>query len=323
MPIKLIAPTHTPLDESGNLNLRVVEAQARHLAGSGVSGVFLCGSTGEGMSLTCDERKEVTEAWVELAALHELDIIVQVGANCQRDAIELANHAAKLGVRGISAHAPCYFLPKSVDDLIHFFVPIAEAAGSAAFYYYDIPELTGVQLPTAEFLRRGTERLPNLAGVKYTNSDLAQFQECLLVADGRFELWFGCDEALLAGYSLGACGAVGSTYNFMAPLYHRLVAAFDAGDQPTARALQAQTVQVVRALGEYGYAAAAKAVMEWYGIDCGPVRPPLRALTAEQRREILARLKRMGFPFADSPAAAPDTPSGDGQVVIKAGTSTD
>src|SRR5690606_29017550 len=131
-------------------------------------GVFICGSTGEGMSMTVEERKATAEAWADVAPGHDLEVIVQVGANSQRDAMELASHAANLKVRSISAHAPCYFLPKSVDDLIEFFVPVAKAAKGTPFYYYDIPDMTGVRLPTAEFLRRGQDRIPNLAGVKYT-----------------------------------------------------------------------------------------------------------------------------------------------------------
>lgn len=297
MPIDLIAPVHTPFDETGALNLNQIQPIAAHLAATGVSCVFVCGSTGEGMSLTVNERKEIADTWAEVALVHKLDVIVQVGANCQRDSMALAEHAAGLKVRSISAHAPSYFLPKSVDDLIEFFAPIAAAAEETPFYFYDIPALTGVRLPTAEFLSQGVERIPTLAGVKYTNDDLAQFQECLRHSDGRYELWFGCDEALLAGYALGARGAVGSTYNFMAPLYHKMVAAFDAGDQELARALQAKAVLTVNTLAEFGYAAAAKAVMQWHGIDCGPVRRPLRPLSRAEQKEVLTRIGAIGFPF--------------------------
>ena len=102
--------------------------------------------------------------------------------------------------------------------------------------------------------------------------------------DGRFEVLFGKDEILLAALSLGVRGAVGSTYNFMTPLYQRVIHAFDAGDMPLARREQMRTVELVRALLRFGpsFMAAGKAVMSRLGIDCGPVRSPLRPLTAEQ-----------------------------------------
>ena len=293
MPIKLIAPPHTPFDSRGALDLDVVQRQADHFRDTGVSGVFVCGSTGEGQSLTVEERMALAARWTDVAGPGDLDVIVQVGSNCQPDAVRLAEHAAQAGAQAISSQAPCYFKPAAVDDLIDFFEPIAKAAPSLPFYFYDIPALTGVSLSTVEFLRRAGNRLPNLAGVKYTNGDLIQFQECLRLDDGRYEIWFGCDEALLAGYALGARGAVGSTYNFAAPLYHRMIAAYDSGDGQTARRLQAKSVDLVRACQSYGYSGAAKSVMSMLGIDCGPVRSPLRNLSTAQIAELRQELERL------------------------------
>lgn len=295
MPVKLIAPPHTPFDSNGKLNLDAVPRQAEHFRGAGVSGVFVCGSTGEGQSLAVDERMQLAERWVAVAKEAELEVIIQVGHNCQPDAVRLAAHAAEIGANAVSALAPCYFKPATVDDLVDFFEPIANAASSLPFFFYDIPVLTGVSLSTIEFLRVGCERLPNLAGVKYTNSDLIQFQECVRFADGQYEIWFGCDEALLAGYALGARGAVGSTYNFASPLYLQMIAAYDNGEEEAARELQAQSIALIRACQSFGYSAAAKAVMSLIGIDCGPVRSPLRNLTDEQTEQLRRKLERLNL----------------------------
>lgn len=304
MPIKLIAPPHTPFDCNGKLNLAVVQQQAEHYRTAGVSGVFICGSTGEGQSLTVPERMQLAEEWMKAGKAAKLDVIVQVGHNCQEDSIRLASHAAEVGADAISSLAPSYFKPARVEDLVDFFVPIAGAASDLPFYFYDIPALTGVSLPTVDFLRQGSELLPNLAGVKYTNSDLVQFQECVRFDGGKYEIWFGCDEVLLAGYALGARGAVGSTYNFAASLYHEMIAAHDAGDGETARGLQALSVALVRVCQSYGYMAAAKSVMSMMGIDCGPVRPPLPNLTVEQMEQLRRELEQLdlpGFPGRTQP----------------------
>ena len=297
MPVSLIAPPPTLLNDQGRIDLRQIDKLAAHLSRSGVSGVFICGSTGEGMSLSVRERMEITEAWAEAAPNHGLRTIAQVGANSQRDAIELAEHAGALGLDAVSAHAPCYFRPKTVADLISFFAPVAAAAPETPFYYYDIPQLTGVDLPTAKFLEIAPARIPTLAGVKYTNPNLALMQECLQVDNGRFDLFYGNDDSLLAGYALGVPSAIGSTYNYMAPHAHRIVQAFDEGNIALARALQLKTVQVVNILNEYGYLVAAKAVMQLYDIDCGGVREPLRGLQPNQKGEIIQRLIDIGFPF--------------------------
>lgn len=271
--------------------LATVARQARLLKAAGVSGVFIGGSTGEYASLTVEERRRLAEEWV--AQADGLEVIVHVGHNSQRDAVELARHAATLPVQAIAALAPSYFRPQ-VAELVTFFEPVA-AAGDRPFYFYDIPAMTGVHLPTVEFLRQGSERLPHLAGVKFTNPDLAQFQECLHCEGGRYDLLFGADEFLLAGYALGARGAVGSTYNFAPGLYHRLIAAWDAGDLTEARRLQHESVRLVRCLQGFGYLAASKAVLSLLGVDCGPVRPPLRPLGELELSLLQQRLIAQGL----------------------------
>lgn len=289
MPIRLIAAPHTPFTPAGDLHLPAVAQQARILAAGGVAGVFIGGSTGEYASLTVAERKSLAEAWVSAALETQLDVMVHVGHNCQRDAVELARHAGTLPVKAVASIAPGYFKPQSVDDLTEYFAPIA-AASLHPFYFYDIPSMSGVNLPTVEFLRRADRRLPTLRGVKFTNPDLAQFQECLQFENGRYDILFGCDEHLLAGYALGATGAVGSTYNFAPVLYHRLAAAWDRGDAAEARRLQHESVRLVRCLQADGYMASAKAVMSLLGVDCGPVRSPLRRLTESQWLQLQERL---------------------------------
>lgn len=111
----------------------------------------------------------------------------------------------------------------------------------------------------------------------------------------RFNLLFGCDEMLLAALALGLKGAVGSTYNYAAPLYHRLLAAFEKGDLAGARALQLKSVEMVGVLQRYGVLAAGKAVMSFRGVQCGPVRPPLRQLGESKREELLAEFKQANF----------------------------
>ena len=295
VPVKLIAAPHTPFDEQGNLNLAVVAEQAQHYRQTGVTGAFIAGSTGEGHSLTVAERIKLAEKWMEVAPQHDLQVIVHIGHNCQRDSIVLAEHAESIQAHAVGMLAPSYYKPASVEALVDFCAPVARAASSLPFYFYDIPSMTDVLLPMVEFLRQGSQQIPNLAGIKYTNSDLVGLQECLRFEDGRYEIWFGCDEALLAGYALGATGAVGSTYNFAASLYQRMIQSYDEGDFAAARRLQAQSVALVKTIGAYGYMGAAKSVMGMLGIDCGPARPPLVNPSAEQRAELRSKLDAWGL----------------------------
>jgi N-acetylneuraminate lyase len=294
MPIRLISAPHTPFAADGSLNVAAVARQAQHLRETGVVGAFIGGSTGEYASLTVRERIDLAEAWAEQGPQHGIEVIVHVGHNCQQDAVALARHAGSLGATAVAALAPSYFKPGSPADLVEFFRPVA-AACDLPFYFYDIPGMTGVNLPTVEFLRLAAERIPTLKGIKFTNPDLAQFQECFQFENGRYDILFGTDEILLAGYVLGARGAVGSTYNFAAPLYHQVIDACDRGDLPKARRLQADSVRLVRMLQKFGYMASAKTLMSFLGVECGTVRPPLRPLSDEQRRELRGTLAKSGL----------------------------
>jgi N-acetylneuraminate lyase len=103
------------------------------------------------------------------------------------------------------------------------------------------------------------------------------------------------DEYLLAALSLGAGGGVGSSYNFAAPVYRRLIAAFEGGDLAAARAEQLRSVQLIELLAGYGYMAAAKAVMGFLGVEVGPARLPNTNLTAEQKARLRDRLDQLEF----------------------------
>src|SRR5688572_32020682 len=160
----LIAATHTPFHPDGSLNLAVVETQAAHLLRNGVKTVFIGGTTGESSSLTVEERLALAKRWSEVARGTEIKVIVHVGGNCIADARALAAQAQQLGATAISALSPSYFKPRSLQTLIACCADIASAAPDIPFYYYDIPSLTGVSFPMAEFLCGGRDRIPNLAG---------------------------------------------------------------------------------------------------------------------------------------------------------------
>jgi N-acetylneuraminate lyase len=288
----LIPACHTPLDRNGGLNLGMVEHQARLYLDSGIRNVFVGGTTGEFASLSLDERMALAQRWCEVAE-GSIKVAVHVGHNCLPEAIALAAHARKAGATAVAVMAPSYFKPTTVQDLIDFCAPIAAEAEPLPFYFYDIPGMTGVRLKMSDFLYQARFRIPNLQGLKYSNDDLLELQECVRLDHGAFDVLFGSDECLLAGLCLGIRGAVGSTYNFAAPVYQRLMKAFENHDLEAARAEQGKSIDLIKTLNSFGFLAASKCVMAMLGVDCGPVRPPVRNLTSEQRRTLWDRLSAL------------------------------
>jgi len=290
----LVAAPCAPMHADGSLNLDVIGRYAQFLAATGCSGGFVNGSTGESLSLTVSERREIAARWAA-AAPKGFAVVVHVGTPCLADSQELAAHAQEIRAAAIGFMAPCFFKPATVDDLVACCVEVAAAAPRLPFYYYHIPSLTGVGLPMADFLRAASDRIPNLVGLKYTFEDLADFGECVELAGRRFDCLFGRDESLLAGLAVGAKGAIGSTYNFAAPLFRRILAAFAAGDLAAAQRDQGRARDMISVLKRWGGIPAFKALMPFLGLDLGPVRLPLRAIPAARLDALRADLEAIGF----------------------------
>lgn len=291
----LVAATHTAFRPDGSLNLDVVEQQAAHLLRSGVKTVFINGTTAECTSLSHEERRSLARRWCDVARGTELKVSVHVGSNCLPDSRDLAAQAQELDAISISAFAPSYFKPRDLDMLIGWCSEIAAAAPETPFYFYDIPVFTHVSLPMPDFLERAPARIPTLVGLKFSNPDLMAYQLCLAADGGRFDVAFGCDEWLMAALVLGGKGGVGSTYNFAAPLYHRLMKHLAAGDLNAARREQLQSARLVRVLSRHGFMGAAKATMALLGVDVGPARLPHASLSPEQTAQLKADLDGLNF----------------------------
>jgi N-acetylneuraminate lyase len=290
----LIAAVYSPLADDGSICLDGIPAMLERLLADGISGLYVCGSTGEGMSLTREERMDVTKAWVE-AAHGRVPVIVQVGHNSLAEARLLAAAAQDVGADIISATCPSYYKVTRVDGLIDCMAEVASAASGLPFYYYHIPQLTGSQISMREFLLAGEARIPNLAGLKYTDTLLHEFQDCLNLLDGRFDVVWGCDEMLLGALATGASAAIGSTYNIAAPLYSRLISEFMSGDLEAARRCQQHSVTMIRTLCRYPFHSAMKCVLRRLGDDFGQCRLPQQMLSDDDAGRLMLELTSIGF----------------------------
>lgn len=289
----LIAAPHTPFDKNGDVNLPVIDQLAELLIKQGVKGVYICGTTGEGLNCSVAERKAIAECWVT-AAQGKLSITVHTGALSIADSLELTKHAETLDIFATSIIAPCFFKPGSVDDLVNYCATIAAAAPSKAFYYYH-SGMTGVMFDMEQFLIKADKVIPNLAGIKFNHVDLYEFQRCKRVCGGKFDIPFGVDEFLPGGLAVGAIGAVGSTYNYAAPLYLDIINAFNRGDQDLVTALMDKVIGLIRPLVQFGGVAAGKAAMQLHGIDVGDPRLPIRALSEQEKQDVVAQMQAAGF----------------------------
>ena len=290
----LIAAPFAPLGPDGKINLAIIPDVAASLKKNGVNGAFVNGTTGEFMSLTVAERLQIIEAWSKTST-PGFALIAHVGALALDDARTMAAQAQSLGFTATAAMSPFFFHAPGIDELVAFLGEIAAAAPDLPFYYYHIPSITNVKFTGLAFLKAASGKIPNLAGIKFTHEDLMDFAECQAFEDGRFDILFGRDESLLSALATGAKGAVGSNYNFAGPIYNKVIAAYNAGDIETAQKYQQQARQIVIAGIKQGGQPAFKSIMKMIGVDCGPVRLPLRNLTAAQYDTLQQELEALGL----------------------------
>ncbi|MEZ4700220.1 MAG: dihydrodipicolinate synthase family protein [Rhodothermales bacterium] len=286
---RLIPAAYTPFHDDGTLHLDAIPALADLYRAGGIDATFIGGTTGEFASMTTEERLLLAEGWMA-AARDDIQVLVHAGHTCQQDAVRIAAHAREIGAAGVSALAPYYFVAQGPEALAAFLEPVARAADPVPFYYYEIPSMTGFRHAPDRVFELLLERIPNFAGLKYSSPDLVRFQRCRPAAGADLDRYFGSDEMLLAAVAVGATGAIGSTYNYSAPLYARMLSAYAAGETNEARRLQRTSVDLVDVLVRFGGLSAGKALMALLGAPCGPVRPPLRPLAHAETRALYEAL---------------------------------
>ncbi len=279
----LIAAPFTPMNPDGTIQLSVIPDYYRRLKQNGVIGAFIIGSTGEGVSLSMSEKKQVITSWADFTREDpDFMLIPLLGGTSLTDCIELALFSREAGVDAVSFTAPFYFKPSSVSQLAACCKKIADTVPELPFYYYHIPVLTGVGIPVYDLLQEVDGLIPNFAGVKYTHEDFMDFLSCIHYADGKYDMLWGRDENMLPALAIGTQGAVGSTYNYVPGLYLDLIRAFEEKNLQKAAQLQQLSIDLIRLLGKYGGISVGKSYMKLAGLDCGEFRLPVKNMDEVQ-----------------------------------------
>lgn len=271
----------TPFDENDRINAASIEKLIDLNLKKGVKGFYVDGSSGEAFLLSFEERCEILRIASECAR-GKCTLIAQIGCISTKQAIQLAEYAEKLGYDAVSSVAPFYF-KFSCEEVKKYYFDIVNAV-SLPMIIYNIPSFSGVSLSLenmSEFL--SDERF---IGVKHTSPDyfaLRQFKQ----AFPDKTVFNGFDETFLAGLSMGADGAIGSTYNFMAEKFIKIYELFKQNDIAAAMKIQNEADVIISALCKVGVMNGAKAVLEEMGIPMGAARAPFMPLSKEAKKEFL------------------------------------
>lgn len=272
-------------DEEGNVSPERTRKLVKHFMDKGVKGLYVCGSSGECIYQSKEERKLILENVME-EAKGKLTIIAHVAANNTKDSMELATHAESMGVDAIAAIPPIYFrLPEYA--VAKYWNDISSAAPNTDFFIYSIPQLTGITL-TRSLLHIMLEN-PKVIGVKSSAMEVEDICEFKLYGRNDLIVFNGEDTQLVAGRSMGADGGIGGTYGVMPELYMELNKLFDNKQIEEATKLQFKVTKIINILTSCKsnlYAIEKEILRRRENIDIGGVRAPLPSYLKDDEEKI-------------------------------------
>ncbi|KAJ6638880.1 N-acetylneuraminate lyase A [Pseudolycoriella hygida] len=247
----LMAPVFTAFhdDKRKTVNLNQIAPYAEYLKKNGVDGVLVNGTSGEGMSLSVEERKQTAERWQKVANELKITTMIQIGGAPYADVIELAIHAESIKVDSILCLPELYFKPKTEEELVKYLKDISEFCPTTPLLYYHIPWMSGVNLNMPRFLGLAEKEIPNFVGLKYTSGDLEQGTACL--KPGR-SVFLGADTILCAAVAIGFDSSIMTTLNFCPELSLEIMKHVRENRLQEARQLQEALTKRVQKILENG-----------------------------------------------------------------------
>ena len=279
----------TPFDPGGALDLDAAAELARWLAEHGSDGLVVAGTTGEGSTLTDDEKLDL---WRAVAEAVTIPVIANTGSNDTAHSVHLTGQAAGCGVAGVLAVTPYYNRPSQTGLEAHF--RAIAGATELPVLLYDIPVRSGRKIAHDVMVRLASE-VPNMAGVKDAAADVAATARLIAAVPDRFEVYSGNDDHTLPLMALGAVGVVGVATHWIGLEMAEMIAAAAKGDLAHAREINSRLLESY--LFETGDAAPnpipAKAMMRTLGLAVGECRLPMGPAPAgleDRAREVYASL---------------------------------
>lgn len=273
-PGNIVTAMITPFDESGAVDMREAARIAAWLVDRGNDGLVVAGSTGEGQTLSHDERGALIAA-VKQAVAGGAAVIANAGSNDTRDSVASVLEAQQAGADAILAVVPYYNKPTQRGMIAHFSA-IAQAT-PLPVVIYNIPGRTGSNM-LPETLLELSRINENVAGVKESSGDLMQIGTILAERDPGFTVYSGDDHLFLPCLAMGADGVVGVASHLCSPQYRTMLEAYQSGDVAECARIHRSLLPLIRALFATTNPIPVKWAMRELGFKTGECRLPLDAM---------------------------------------------
>ncbi len=285
----LIPAMATPLTGYLEINHHALEKLINFLIEAGVGGLFVGGTTGEGILMQLAQRMELHEFAIEVVN-GRIPVLIHVGTNTTSETTALSVHAASIGADAIVAVAP-YYYPIHDQAQVEYFRSIADASKGIPLFAYDIPHLA-INGLNPELIQMLQEAIPSFIGFKTSRPDAQVVRQLIDAAGDEMVVLVGNERIALGTLALGADGLISGLSTAVPEPFVAMVRAFTSGDYDLARAYQKKINLLTDLIPGGTRIGAIKQILTERGIDAGPAVPP-RPMPADdwpgwsQMREII------------------------------------
>lgn len=279
----------TPVNEDGEPALDKIEELIELFISQELDGLYILGSTGQGILFTEKERKSVTEVTCSVAA-GRIPVIVQVGSLTTEESVRLARHAARCGADGISSVGPIYFQGSDEMALKHY--RCIATATDVPFFPYQLGN-NSMNGNTIYFIDQ-LLTISNVTGMKLTTSNLLEISTIHNYAGSSLKLFSGADELLCQASLCGTVGAIGSMYNLFGPACKNALTEFMNGNYEFAKRFMLAFQDMIQQVLPDIWTFFRQAMVMKYGIDIGKAKAPVgntnKNWPEDEVRDTIARI---------------------------------
>lgn len=270
-------------DDKGEISPERVRKFAEYLISKKIQGLYVCGSSGECIYMTEEERMLVLEN-VMAVAKGKVTVIAHVAAMSTRESERLSKHAQKCGADALAALPPFYFaLPEYAIE--QYWKAMIDAS-DLPFIIYNIPGTTHYTLSMELFQKM--KRYDKVIGVKNSSMPVQDIQRFKASGGEDFIVFNGPDEQFIAGRLMGADAGIGGTYGVMPELFLAADAALKTGENEKAKEIQFAINEIIYTMAscQGNLYSVEKEILRMQGIDIGQARLPLPPFTEEDLPKI-------------------------------------
>ena len=275
----------TPFTEDKDINFEELGRLIEFQIASGTDAIIVCGTTGEPVTMTEEERLSVISYTIEKVK-KRIPVIVGTGGNCTESAVTFSKKAEDAGADGLLVVTP-YYNKATQNGLFEHYKAIASAV-DVPIILYNVPSRTGVNLLPDTAARLGKE-IANIVALKEASGNITQVAEVIEKAEGKLEIYSGNDDQIVPILSLGGMGVISVMANVIPKETHDIVHMYLNGDVKKAAQLQLNYMEFIRALFCEVNPIPVKKALELMGFQTKYLRMPL----TEMEEKNVIRLERV------------------------------